>query len=83
MIIYRSLSSSPEPENNNDDWTANGRLGKISKNSGLDPNFMPDPKCGVDIRWKSISFLLVTYYYDRLSPTISQVDEDGEGWPAR
>jgi len=64
----RSLSSSPEPENNNDDWTANGRLGKISKNSGLDPNFMPDPKCGVDIR---------------LSPTISQVDEDGAGRPAR
>ena len=28
-------------------------------------------------------FLLVTYYYDRLSPTISQVDEDGAGRPAR
>ena len=49
--ICRSVSSSPEPDNNNDDWPANGRIsGKISKNSGLDPNFMPDPKCGVDIR---------------------------------
>ncbi|XP_023323290.1 calpain clp-1 [Eurytemora carolleeae] len=48
-----SSTSTPEPENNN---------------SVKDSNFLPDPKCQVQIR---------------LSPTSSQVDEDGAGRPAR
>ena len=40
----RSASSSPEPDNNND-------LAGLIKKGGLDPNFIPDPKCGVDIRY--------------------------------
>ena len=39
-----------------------------SQSAGLDPSLIPDPGCGVDIR---------------LSPTISQVDEEGTGRPAR
>ena len=41
--VPRSASSSPEPDNNND-------LAGLIKKGGLDPNFIPDPKCGVDIR---------------------------------
>ena len=42
--VPRSASSSPEPDNNND-------LAGLIKKGGLDPNFIPDPKCGVDIRY--------------------------------
>jgi len=62
----RSTSSSPEPENNNSDYIKDSCY--PPHKSGLDPNIIPDPKCGVDIR---------------LSPTISQVDEEGSGRPAR
>ena len=62
----RSTSSSPEPENNNSDYIKDSAY--YPNKAGLDPNFIPDPKCGVDIR---------------LSPTISQVDEDGSGRPAK
>ena len=50
-IFSRSVSSSPEPDNNNDDLLSQ----KIKKHE-LDPNFIPDPKCGVDIRSLKIIF---------------------------
>ena len=48
MHNARSISSRPEPDNNNG-W----RDRDLEKKNGLDPNFIPDPKCGVDIRRES------------------------------
>ena len=43
LLIIRSSASSPEPDNNNQDFAP-------SKTKGLDPRFLPDPGCPVDLR---------------------------------
>ena len=78
--LIRSSASSPEPDNNNQDYAP-------QKTKGLDPRFLPDPGCPVDLRFALMFSILMYYlgkgYHFRLSPTISQVDEDGAGRPAR
>merc|ERR1719361_3313539 len=62
------MGCSPSRSSTSSPEPENNNSDVIKRKSGLDPSLIPDPTCGVDIR---------------LSPTISQVDEEGSGRPAR
>ena len=60
ILFSRSSASSPEPDNNNQDFAP-------QKTKGLDPRFLPDPGCPVDLRFALFSLNTLLYRMSQIS----------------